>query len=396
MNIKIDIKQNRTRDVGIFLLLFPFIISYGIAYYISFIPWQAYTYVSLIILVFNYLKKSPTIDILLCSELIFGGCLFFSALLNREDISNSITFFIPIIGITLWCKLFLSNSTVCRICRYYNWTIIITYIFLIVFPEGISQDKYGNIINFLGTKNTVFEMVILSLALTLAVRMKKVSIIYIVYACIAHEIINLMVQTSTAIVLISVYCLLCLVLQTDSLKKFLNYKVLLGIVVVVGIAILSNNVRFINGLVQQLFNKDVTFSNRTVLWAQALLVIKENWLVGYGYGSSIVNSFTLIGQQESFSAHNMFLQILLSMGVCGLVAFVFMVCAPIKKLRSNKVNNTANSIYLQIGLFTYLIYYFFEARSNINHFILLLAILYYWSNIKSDNRAQSIRYNSLS
>ena len=74
----------------------------------------------------------------------------------------------------------------------------------------------------------------------------------------------------------------------------------------------------VNEISQKLFNKNI-FSGRQVLWIDAINLIKEKWMFGYGTG---VLGGQLIG--VDISLHNLYIQLLIQNGVFGLISFIFL------------------------------------------------------------------------
>ena len=81
-----------------------------------------------------------------------------------------------------------------------------------------------------------------------------------------------------------------------------------------------------------------TFTGRVFIWDVAIELVQNSFLFGYGTGSSVI-IFPDYLQQIGFKAshaHNMYLQILLSVGFVGLVSFLFIILCSLKDLLKSK------------------------------------------------------------
>src|SRR5699024_876626 len=87
--------------------------------------------------------------------------------------------------------------------------------------------------------------------------------------------------------------------------------------------------------VENVLKKDVTLSTRTVIWNEALDMIKESPLWGYGYlgdgGKYIV--FSIVNHKD---AHNTALQYMLQHGIIGCIPLIIILLIFLNKLSFNK------------------------------------------------------------
>ena len=112
----------------------------------------------------------------------------------------------------------------------------------------------------------------------------------------------MLVKSSTATtvaILVSIY-------KKKEIRFSINSYLLVGICTVVTILILAGSTGFLKIVVEGIFHKDMTFSNRSQVWQQVLLLIAQKPFWGWG----IVNDKTatgLLGSLTYVNAHNQFL-----------------------------------------------------------------------------------------
>lgn len=118
---------------------------------------------------------------------------------------------------------------------------------------------------------------------------------------------------------------------------------------ILGMAILVTGFGLSNKIFDGLFTelgKGTTFNGRTIIWTSVLSQIKGmEWLLGHGTGSK--KSFVLRGLYTS-TTHSQYLFILYDSGLIGLVLFVWMICAPLKRLFEIKTRFESKIIFAGI------------------------------------------------
>ena len=143
----------------------------------------------------------------------------------------------------------------------------------------------------------------------------------------------------------------------------LFYLVIIGNLLFVGIYVSIKNTfigDFLNKLSVSIFNKNL-FSGRSDIWDSVLQVIIKNPWFGYGVGIRAPD----IAETES-TAHNMYLQVLLEVGVVGLLLFVLLLYSMWRVL-NNRLNHfvTKWSACFMLGI---LVYNEFELTLMINNY----------------------------
>ena len=131
---------------------------------------------------------------------------------------------------------------------------------------------------------------------------------------------------------------------------------------------------FLGDLITRLTGKNaVTFTNRDVIWMEVFRIIRNNLLLGIGYGGGAVGNGVYV-KGFYFGAHNLLLQWGVNGGLVAMAMFLlllWMVLKRIERLDSEK------RFYIYLGLLVYLIAMSMENYSNGLHILPILTMLYY-------------------
>lgn len=128
--------------------------------------------------------------------------------------------------------------------------------------------------------------------------------------------------------------------------------------------------------VQNVLKKDVTLSNRTVIWLRAFenYIKSPLWGIGRHSGKSVM-TFKAINEWDvdtSYSAHNAFLQTLVESGILGFVPVVLLIVITHKK---SKLLNGECVKFVLLVLVAVLITFLSEAF-DLTYFFILIGLLY--------------------
>lgn len=116
-------------------------------------------------------------------------------------------------------------------------------------------------------------------------------------------------------------------------QKYLNYKVLIPIYVVLFVLVVWNqNTGILSFLIQNILNKDITLSGRTLVWPEYISLIMDKPLLGHGI--AVTEYFEFSGRARS--THNQFLQILLYGGFVSLLGYFSLIWMSLKKQYDNR------------------------------------------------------------
>lgn len=126
-----------------------------------------------------------------------------------------------------------------------------------------------------------------------------------------------------------------------------------------------------SGLLGILFGKDATLTGRTNLWDQAMYLIAQNPIVGYGIRE---DSLIMSSYGRGFTSHNFILQALLSGGVLSLAFFVLMIGSVVKKMWSYRSTLAVRA--LGIGFVVFMVCALTESGITDYRWMGLFALMY--------------------
>lgn len=162
----------------------------------------------------------------------------------------------------------------------------------------------------------------------------------VIFSVLALVNIILMLMTSARSVLIGTVVIIIswvILKHFKGIFSYLIYLVVLGniafVIVYVGIkdTIIGNA---LNQLSRAIFNKNL-FSGRSELWEGVIQAIAKNPWFGYGVG---INASDV--SDTNFTAHNLYLQLLLEVGIVGFIVF-FLLMLSIWKILNKQLDNFA-------------------------------------------------------
>lgn len=337
--------------------------------------------------VYYFLNKIKILDVLK-PILPFVVVTLILTIVNDADVYSYLLFMMDSIFMIMLAYLLILSSKARNYLFCYFILSGILGLILIDFQFG--SDDYDNEIRFWGTRNVMGDLLIPILTFCFFCNNLKKYRYKGIKKYIDILILLLFVfplcyyQSSTAQSVSLVFVILVFLYKKNKLAPYKLYKRAILLIGCLFLIIQLMQLSFLNNLLMSLFNKDATFSNRTLLWAQAYISIFKSPLIGYGYDSFQTKNFELFGQQLTFSAHNMILELLLYFGVLGFCSLSYFVYVSMKRIRVY-TKNTPKSLYLLVvGLFCFLIYYLFEARSSIGTFIFVLSLIMFYPKLKSN------------
>lgn len=117
-----------------------------------------------------------------------------------------------------------------------------------------------------------------------------------------------------------------------AIYNIFNYKVIIPVyaVVVMCVLVLANN-SIIQFFVVNVLHKSITLSYRTYIWNWCLKMFMNKPFFGCGYLTSA--SYLLSNVKGATNAHNMVLSILVTVGIVGMLVYIFMFISCIRQSR---------------------------------------------------------------
>lgn len=346
-------KENNKKLFEYILYLFLIIPFFKIPYLVQIIPaldlvykiWQIIAGIIIVYVLVINSKYSKVINSIIFYLLI----LLFSSLINGINLLETILLSIQILfmcfifdyGIRKNSQKFLGVLEV-----FLFVLIVINLATIILYPNGMYVNADGYASNwFLGYKNShilyILPMLMFSLLKNYS-KNKKIDLKNCVYIVISL-ISTILVKNSTAIVGLSLICLLLLFKPFLEKIRILNLKnyFIIYIIVFLGIVIfrVHNVLEF---LIVDILDKDLTFTGRTYIWDSVIEIIKDKPILGYG---NCVYKFS----QYISTTHNTILDILFKTGLLGLVAYIIIIKNTIKNF-GESLNNNLKYVFLVITI----------------------------------------------
>ena len=258
----------------------------------------------LYLMMISYINHTNAADVHLiisyCKIFFFLG-VFDYMLKNKQENTVNVMFYILLLFVSLdfFSIIFFPNGLYHTSLTWNEWT-----------TSYEAQWIYGN------KNNRIYWYIMLLMTAWERYALNGKSKIWPTIISIGTIVAMMLVKSSTATtvaivvgtgILVSIY-------KKKEIRFSINSYLLVGICTVVTILILAGSTGFLKIVVEGIFHKDMTFSNRSQVWQQVLLLIAQKPFFGWG----IVDSNTatgLLGSLTYVNAHNQFLNCLWQGGI---------------------------------------------------------------------------------
>jgi uncharacterized membrane protein len=198
---------------------------------------------------------------------------------------------------------------------------------------------------------------------------------------LAHDIWN-----ATMVVALTgmVFVLTCgfLLFHWDKKKKYrIPLSILFGIALVLNLFVLfiytGKNFPFVSFIITKILKKSTSFTQRDVIWAEAIRMIKERPILGHGSRPvlKVANDFA----SEYSHSHNQFLQKLNESGIIGFAIFLYFHYELIRKVDRSK--NVWERLILIASVFAIFLTYITEAYKKFFVFYLVFFLAYHCDSL---------------
>lgn len=328
----------------------------------------------IIVFILSIAKKRFNFFIII--SLILGTWSVLSSYFLAEgifDIFNNIRIVTLILLTNLSIKRF-PNSTLTSLSIIFTLLIIVNYVTFITFQDGLYLDKpRSNQIRkawILGIENQFALTVIPGITLALLRSwyvLKKISLISWITTIIGSLTVLL---SSSATAIVSLIFFLGFILVNLGRKNnfsFFSFYLLSTVYTVLWfIVVRFNSIDNAREIIENLFEKDITLSGRTLIWNEVFDAIPNSFWYGFGNDSHVV--VTVFSRE--FRTHNILLQSLLDNGIIGFSLLIL--CIVLAGLKLQKFKQNKLSFFLLIGVFALLIGGIAESYRLNNLFILLI------------------------
>lgn len=276
--------------------------------------------------------------------------------------------------------------------------IIINFLTIVLFPEGLYNFTAVNHHYFLGSRNVMMRTIFPGVCFTILrskTETNKLGFRTIMVMVVAGASLVL-VWSATALFAYTLFCALLLLFQFRGTPKLFTVKACYFFAVAVFIVIvvlkLQNLFSFI---IVDILQKDTTFTGRTILWDAAMLNIVQSPIVGYGLEHLQTIAAKLYRFTEYDSCHNLFLDLLYQNGIVGFALISVLFVSVAKKI-DNWVSEKYRMIFT-LFIFAYSIMINFEPFIN-GDMRLFISMLFYMNYFDEDaiaKKTASLRRTTL-
>lgn len=254
-----------------------------------------------------------------------------------------------------------------------GWYSIINCIMFIIRPYGWIYKASGNTawnLYFLGLDNQFARIMLPSLILLLVSQSKRTRRQWLFLALVFFSDAYVIFQRMPGM-LISCFVLVVVFYVVLHFSDISPKVYVIGYGISFGLCVMLQNINlnFINRIIIEILGKDLTFSGRTGIWRDAISLIAQSPIIGYG---STVSRNMVFG----ISAHNIVLQTILESGIIGLALFLLIIY---KSLFVNKEKKYSISILI-MGSFIIMVSLLFEVYSLEYFFVIVILVFKYKTN----------------
>src|SRR5699024_800515 len=257
------------------------------------------------------------------------------------NLLNLFNYSMSIISFIVWVEIILKNNPLQGLQSLNITYLILVYenlIFYIVFPNGYEQTITNNgeyVSRYLISVYNQFAATIIPAVIVIIVYT------YMRYYSIKLQSIILIITVSftfiyfwsaTSIVGIALIVIYLIMFGKTVFNSLVKVQVIIPIIIGLFIMIVGfNNLGVFSFVIENILDKDVTLSTRTIIWDAAIEMIKESPYFGYGYlGEG--SKYIVFGSGRERDAHNTILQYMLQHGVVGFIPLIFLIILFIKNL----------------------------------------------------------------
>ncbi|AEV69361.1 O-antigen ligase family protein [Acetivibrio clariflavus] len=286
-----DIKEVIYRNVYIVSIMILFLIRPAYLSNSFDLLFQFGMYITCIIIVALYLLTNKKKNKMLLFFSYFAAILF-STVYQNGNVVEFIRSQLPILSACLLFYLWLDKSPE-TLLRAHAVIEILTYINLatvIMFPNGLFQTNVYSRNWFLGYQNTLIRTILPGVCLSFIYSYKlhnKISLRTFLLL-VAAFVTVIKVNSSTSIVGLTVFISLFLIVSKVNRKKVYHFiNLFSGFIIVIAanilIVVIQSNAKLISYVVENILQKDLTFTGRNIIWANSIELFLRHPIIGNGY-----------------------------------------------------------------------------------------------------------------
>lgn len=360
--------------------------------------WKLFSSLSIL---YVYIKQAKLSAVILLT-ILFQGTGFASTIINGAAdlrsqlilfLSNAAFAMIVETGIRKYKDCFLS-----AIAFYGSFLSVITALTMFVcYPEGMDQGEFMDILGdvnfyFLGQDNGSFFVVFAFQIYTFVYALNKYKKIpaYIALIYIFVDAAYIYVNSAAAVAAIVLFWIYIVFLHKRNNTKIMNFNVYITMCLIFFITVVMLRMHeLFPYIVQNIFHKSMTLSNRTVLWDIAIAYIKKSFVFGYGNEG-------LEAMMQKFGInhiHNIVLDITYQSGIIGMAIYTVLIAFSGRQLMKFRSNSTAK--FVSFSLFLYFLISMFDYYNSKYVMYGVIILAYNISYLVPDNEKSETLANGV-
>lgn len=339
--------------------------------------------------------SNPTLYI----TLLMGFCLLLSTLMNYSiSLRNGLVSFLnselTLIGIVVLFNYMINRNAlnfIRALLLIYELLLIVNLATVFAAPDGLYNTLEGTDRHywFLGHQNQIVLYSIPGMAISLFYSKYVVKSEFLTIRTLGLLAVVLLtilsIWSATGIVGYTIFTVIILLGHFKKLRIDLKWGLLGSVLVFIVFVILGRQIAF-KSFIEIILRRDITFSNRIMIWSLALALIARKPWMGYGLESY---RETLLRFSGFYTPHNRYLYLVYRGGI--VLAFLFLIIIVVASAKIKKNSNTILSVFLSGCIFSFLIMMNFESYASAVFYVPIILSLYLDEFIKQDRISDSLK-----
>lgn len=384
--IKEFVDQNQW--IIVFLYALPFLNeSFPTSYFICIlIRYDIFKYLSFGLLILLFVRKKKKVSLLLDLLIVLEGMLIISSLINHETFGTdeywkmfSDIVCILSMGLIVECFIDRPKDLIRGLLLNFEIAVYSYFIGYVFILSGQNYYKRG----LLATLNLwILPGICIALLHVMINKGYFRSVLLIIISLfVTYRVWN----ATTVVALTGMFGVIAV---GYVLLKMKNRKISLGFLLAAAVALnlfvlfiySGNDYPFVSFVIEKILRKSTSFTERDVIWAEAIRMIREKPIFGHGSRPvlAVANSFA----DEYPHSHNQILQKLNESGVFGLAVFSLMHAQLIRKVDGSR--NSLARIAVTGAMFGIFMTYITEAYKKFYVFYLIFFLAYDCDKLKGE------------
>ena len=256
----------------------------------------------------------------------------------------------------------------------------INFSLMLIYPEGLFLDAVGRRMYFLGIGNSMTLYVIhgMNFIVLRYILSKKAFWLQLVVFFTISMMTFRLVTSDTGLVVVTLFLIIFILWRyiTDFKYRFFRFSILFSLFLILQVALVFFQVTLLLEGVGEDFN--YILSGRTYVWSEGMKMFWESPLFGYGRlnGGRLIpipgsaQTWGTNNPMEVWAAHNAGLQLMLEMGLVGVLLLSWLFFETARSLK--KIVETKEASLIAVGLFAVLVSGLTEGNDI---FMLILAVI---------------------